>query len=66
MQQAHANQNINNWMKWSECMSLAHTLLCEMFNSLHVKVHKLGHKEMDFSPVKTMYISNCLVSQQAR
>lgn len=37
-------------------MSLAHTLLCEMFNSLHVKVHKLGHKEMDFSPVKTMYI----------
>lgn len=52
-----------NEIKW---MSLAHTLLCEMFNSLHVKVHKLGHKEMDFSPVKTMYISNCLVCQQAR
>lgn len=50
-------------MKW---MSLAHTLLCEMFNSLHVKVHKLGHKEMDFFPVKTMYISNCLVCQQAK
>lgn len=43
-------------MKWSEF--LLHTA-SEMFNSLHVKVYMLGHKEMDFFPVKTlMHVHN--------